>query len=101
MGAYTSGADAAGRYYISTRGIMQKLQDDLTRATLTNINPKVNPCDDPNTVSYMVGSTRKKCPPRNDFTEDNDNIVDTSNEDKIEEQRGNYKDKFFGNFGNE
>mgnify|MGYP007012442935 FL=1 len=94
MGAYTSGADAAGRYYISTRGIMQKLQDDLTRATLTNINPKVNPCDDPNTVSYMVGSTRKKCPPRNDFTEDNDNIVDTSNENKIEEQRGNYKDEF-------
>jgi len=33
MGAYTSGADAAGRYYISTRGIMQKLQDDLTRAS--------------------------------------------------------------------
>ena len=33
MGAYTSGLDAAGNYYVSTRDIMQNLQDDLTRAS--------------------------------------------------------------------
>ena len=58
-GAYTSGA--GGMVYASNRDIFQKLQDDITSAVDKGLGGKSS-CDDPNTFSYMEGTTRKRCP---------------------------------------
>ncbi len=60
-GAYTSGADA--QVYISNRQEIKDLQNKILSSTMSALEPKdKNPCDDPNTFSYMEGTTRKRCP---------------------------------------
>jgi len=60
-GAYTSGA--GGMVYASNRDHFQKLQDDITSAVDKGLGlDGKSSCDDPNTFSYMEGTTRKRCP---------------------------------------